>query len=260
MRTLALLFFVVSLSVVAVACGASKCGPGTCSGCCDSKGTCQSPTTATCGAAGGVCTSCALGLQCFAGVCTSGSTGSQGGGVGSTGGGGGSGGGGGGSSGGGGGTSGGGGGTGTTTCTTELQQIDGSGGCRLRITSPADCATLDWNALGSLYLEWSTDGSSCEAPHHLFFLGSPANTWNGEVTDTNGTDITLASTNGNEVAIGNRGSSYAVTSTAGGYLKLVRDDVAAITTVNGQYHFFVTGFYALNNGGSRSASRSFFAP
>jgi len=46
----------------------------------------------------------------------------------------------------------------------------------------------------------------------------------------------------------------------GGVLRLVRADLAPLQSPNGQYHFTVTGFYALNNGGSRAGSRTFFVP
>jgi hypothetical protein len=69
-------------------------------------------------------------------------------------------------------------------------------------------------------------------------------------------DITLTSTDGSFVPIGENGSSYAMTRNIGGVLRLARADLAPLMSPNGQFHFAVTGFYDLSNGGSRSASRS----
>lgn len=101
--------FAAGWLLTTLSCGQPKpaCGPGKCSGCCDSSGNCK-PGSApeSCGSNGGACLGCAAGQACQGGFCTGGSGGGAGGGSGG-GGGGGTGGGGGGGSGGGGGQDGG---------------------------------------------------------------------------------------------------------------------------------------------------------
>lgn len=140
-------------------------------------------------------------------------------------------------------------------CTEQVAEIRGSGGCVLTIVSPTNCATADFSA-GVIELAYTTNTTFCEGPHHLFLLGHPASTWEGG----NGMDITLTSTDGSFVPIGSNGSSYAMTRNIGGVLRLAQADLAPLTSTNGQFHFAVTGFYDVSNGGSRSASRTFVVP
>lgn len=62
MRPLALVLFLAA-SAVTLGCGpAVKCGPGNCSGCCDSSGACQTGTTnVACGNGGLICNACFVG-------------------------------------------------------------------------------------------------------------------------------------------------------------------------------------------------------
>jgi hypothetical protein len=144
---------------------------------------------------------------------------------------------------------------GSFDCTEQVAEVRGSGGCVLSIVSPTNCATADFSA-GVIELAYTTNTTFCEGPHHLFLLGHPSSTWESG----NGMDITLTSTDGEFVAIGSNGSSYAMTRNIGGVLRLARADLAPLTSPNGQFHFAVTGFYDLSNGGSRSASRTFIVP
>lgn len=149
-------------------------------------------------------------------------------------------------------------GTGTgggVDCTQQVTEVQGTGGCVLTIVSPANCATADFSA-GFVELAYTTNTTFCEGPHHLFLLGHPPATWEAG----NGMDITLTSTDGSFVPIGENGSSYAMTRNIGGVLRLARADLAPLMSPNGQYHFAVTGFYDLSNGGSRSASHTFVVP
>lgn len=150
---------------------------------------------------------------------------------------------------------GGGGGGGGPDCTEQVAEVRGSGGCVLTIVSPTNCATADFSA-GFVELAYTTSTTFCEGPHHLFLLGHPSSTWEAG----NGMDITLSSTDGAFVSIGENGSSYAMTRNIGGVLRLARADLAPLMSPNGQFHFAVTGFYDLSNGGSRSASRTFVVP
>lgn len=256
------------------ACGAAnKCNQSTCaSGCCDASGACKSANNLTCGTAGAMCMACGLGQTCFSGSCTGGTGGGSGGGSGGGQGGGTTGGGttGGGTTGGGttgGGTTGGGptgggptGGGGTSVdCTQQVTEVRGSGGCILTIVSPANCQTVNFTP-GYIELAWSTLGPNgftfCEGPHHAVLLGHPPSTW----AQDNGIDVQLTSTNGNWSALGPNGSQYTMTRDNGGIVRLVQADLAGITTTTGQYHFTVTGFYDINNGGSRAASITFVVP
>ncbi len=145
--------------------------------------------------------------------------------------------------------------TGSTDCTEQIPEIRGSGGCVLTIVSPTNCETVDFSA-GVVELSYTTNTTFCEGPHHLFLLGHPPSSWEGG----NGMDISLTSTDGSFVSIGSNGSSYAMTRNIGGVLRLARADLAPLMSPNGQFHFAVTGFFDLSNGGSRSASRTFVVP
>ena len=251
MRTM----LVMSCLVVFGACsGTPPCSASTCPfGCCDVNGQCQTASAQTCGSSGLACMACGVGQQCVAGTCA---TTGAGGGSSASGGGTASGGGGGTSlTGGGTGATGGGGGTSTFDCTEQVAAVQGSGGCVLAIVSPSNCQTVDFSG-GFVEISYTTNTTFCEGPHHLFLLGHPSSTW----AAGNGMDITLSSTDGNFVAIGSNGSSYAMTRNIGGVLRLARADLAPLMSTNGQFHVSVTGFYALDNGGSRSASRTFVVP
>ncbi len=75
-----LLLFAFGLAAVTIAssCGATRCGPGLCAGCCDSSGACVGGTsTAACGTNGVACSAC-MGT-CNAGTCSAADAGSGGG-------------------------------------------------------------------------------------------------------------------------------------------------------------------------------------
>lgn len=146
-------------------------------------------------------------------------------------------------------------GTGSVDCAEQVTEVQGAGGCVLTIVSPTNCETVDFSA-GFVELAYTTNTTFCEGPHHLFLLGHPPSSWEAG----NGMDITLSSTDGAFVSIGENGSSYAMTRNIGGVLRLARADLAPLMSPNGQFHFAVTGFYDLSNGGSRSASRTFVVP
>lgn len=70
-------------AVLASSCSpiAAKCGPSSCTGCCDAAGACVTGSSnLSCGASGSTCASCPLGQNCVLGQCSIGST--QGGGSG----------------------------------------------------------------------------------------------------------------------------------------------------------------------------------
>ncbi len=76
MRPLALVLFLAA-SAVTLGCGpVQKCGPGNCSGCCDSSGACQTGNSNTaCGSGGQLCNACFVGQTCSLGLCNSAGTG-----------------------------------------------------------------------------------------------------------------------------------------------------------------------------------------
>ncbi|MBL8956222.1 MAG: hypothetical protein JNK82_35950 [Myxococcaceae bacterium] len=141
----------------------------------------------------------------------------------------------------------------TVDCTPVVTELQGSGGCVLQLVGPPNCAQLDFDAQGFVELAWTTNTTFCEGPHRFLIGGHPADTW---FTADNGVLWSLSSTNGSERSVGTA-SSYAMTRNIGGYVRLRKADLAGITTTTGQYHWFVAGFYDVDNGGSRSASRTF---
>jgi hypothetical protein len=150
-----------------------------------------------------------------------------------------------------------GGGTGVD-CTQQITRVAGSGGCVLDIVSPADCAELDFDTEGFVTFAWTTNQTFCEGPHRFFLLGHPPSTWFAQ-PNGNGLELTINSTGGAEHTVGSAGSAYAMTRNIGGTLRLMKADLLAsgITTTTGQYHWAVTGFYSVNNGGSTTGSRTF---
>jgi hypothetical protein len=127
------------------------------------------------------------------------------------------------------------------------------------VLTPSNCQTVNFSA-GYIELAWTTLGPSgftfCEGPQHVFLLGHPSSTW----AAGNGMDVQLTSTGGNWVSIGPNGSRYTMTRDNGGAVQLVRADLAPLMSPNGQFHFTVSDYYALNNGGSRAGSVTFIVP
>lgn len=83
MTTRLSLFLLLALglgaAVITSSCGATRCGPGMCAGCCDSSGACVGGTeTAACGTNGASCSAC-MGGTCSAGTCSAADAGSGGG-------------------------------------------------------------------------------------------------------------------------------------------------------------------------------------
>lgn len=142
--------------------------------------------------------------------------------------------------------------SGQPECAPVLQQVVGSGGCQITLVGPDNCAKLDFSA-GTVEFAWSTNGTFCEGPHRFFLGGHPSSTWQQD----NGFVVDIGSTGGDLKAIGSNGSSYAMTRNIGGLVRLSKADLAGITTTTGQYHWGVTGFYDVNNGGSSSGTRTF---
>ena len=138
-------------------------------------------------------------------------------------------------------------------CDSLIPRQFGSGGCRLVLVSPANCEAVDFSRLGYVEFAWSTETTFCEGPHKFFLAGHPSATWEAD----NGFLIDLASTDGSFVALGDRGSQYAMTRNIGGVVRLVEADLEGITTTTGQYHWTVAGFFALENGGSVAGSGTF---
>ncbi len=140
-------------------------------------------------------------------------------------------------------------------CTPVVTELRGSGGCVLQLIGPANCAQIDFRTLGYVEFAWTTNSTFCEGPHRFLIGGHPSDTW---VTANNGVLWRLTSTSGGEWSVGTGLlSTYAMTRNIGGYVHLRREDLAGITTTTGQYHWMVADYYDVNNGGSRTASRTF---
>lgn len=137
-------------------------------------------------------------------------------------------------------------------CTPIVEPVNGTGGCRLAIVAPENCTSMaaDYDYFD---IEYTTSTTFCESPHHVYIIGNnSANPpiWNIQINETGG----------NWVALTGNGSGYSVVRNSGGILRLAKPDFDAIRqqlpSANGQYHFFIGGYYSLDNGGSISQSRS----
>ena len=122
-----------------------------------------------------------------------------------------------------------GGGGGGTPCTL-LSASAFSGGCRIYLNGPSNCAQIDFNTLGYVEFSWNTDATFCEGPHHFLIGGDPPATW----TSGNGLDWSLSS---------GTHTSWWMERNIGGRLLMTRADLTGLTSVNGQYYWRVTSFY-----------------
>lgn len=107
-----------------------------------------------------------------------------------------------------------------------------SGGCNIRLVTPAACAEVDLTNGKSYEVAWTTDGTGCETPWTIFILGNPPSETNGGSRElpTNGGTITQK----------------------GGIVNLIASDLDGITSDNGLYHWTIKSFY-----GSHPASVAF---
>lgn len=122
---------------------------------------------------------------------------------------------------------------------TLLAAAQPTGGCRMSLTSPANCTEIDFGPLGYVEFAWSTSTTFCEGPHHFQIGGDPPSTW----TSGNYFDWSLSS---------GTHSDYWMERNIGGWVRVTRADLARLTSVNGQYYWGIASFY-----GSTSEVRVF---
>jgi hypothetical protein len=110
-----------------------------------------------------------------------------------------------------------------------------SGGCNIRLVTPAQCEVVELRGGRTYEVAWTTDGTRCETPWTLSVAGDP-------LTEQNLRVIQL-STN-TEAGI----TSY------GGILRISAADLDGLTSATGLYHWSVSSFH-----GSHPGSHTFQA-
>jgi hypothetical protein len=106
-----------------------------------------------------------------------------------------------------------------------------TGGCNIRLVTPALCEEIDLSEGKAYQFAWTTDGAFCETPWELDISGTPMpenNLW-----------WKL-----------NKNSGY-ITST-GGVISVTADNIAPLISNDGIYHWIISGYY-----GSHPASQAF---
>jgi hypothetical protein len=127
---------------------------------------------------------------------------------------------------------------GTAPSCETLVPANFSGGCTIYLSSPANC-TKPTLVSGYYEFSWSTNGTFCEGPHTLTIGGNPPSTWN------QGNVLSYSISSGQRAESG-------MTRNIGGYLYIAPQELARLTTDNGQYHWGVSSYH-----GSASESRTF---
>lgn len=100
-----------------------------------------------------------------------------------------------------------------------------TGGCRIRMVTPGNCAEVDLSKGQVSEFAWTTDGTGCETPFKIMAAGSPP-------TAQNSVELTVP-TNG--AAITRQGGLINVT--------LAELKNLGLTSDNGEYHWVVMSFH-----------------
>lgn len=108
-----------------------------------------------------------------------------------------------------------------------------TGGCAIRLATPARCEDVDLTGGQSYEFAWTTDGTNCETPYTLIISGNPA-------SEANAVSWKL-STNVEQGITRNGGITY-----------ITASDLEGLTSDNGLYHWVVIGYY-----GSHPDSQTF---
>lgn len=125
-------------------------------------------------------------------------------------------------------------GSGGGDCSASLVPDNTTGGCNIRLVTPAACETIDLSN-GQVYeFAWTTDGTNCETPWTLQIAGDPLSEQN-LVSGDFSTDVNAGITS------------------MGGIVYISAQDVSILTSTSGLYHWTVSGFY-----GSYPASNAFY--
>lgn len=122
------------------------------------------------------------------------------------------------------------------SCEQTLVADATSGGCAIRLVTPAKCQEVDLTGGQVVEFAWTTDGTYCETPYTVYLAGDNANIQTGE---------NIASWNFSENV------SNGITHN-GGIVRATAADLAGVTSASGVYHWVVAGYY-----GSHPASVAF---
>ena len=122
--------------------------------------------------------------------------------------------------------------TDTSSCSQVVYPAAVSGGCRIRLVSPASCQEITF----PFQFEWTTDGSNCETPYKLYITGDPPleRYFEWSLSENTGQ----------------------ISKTGGGFATVSAEDLAnvGVTSKSGVYHWVVMGYY-----GSHPDSQGFIA-
>lgn len=110
-----------------------------------------------------------------------------------------------------------------------------TGGCTLRLVTPAPCEEIDLTNGKSYEFAWTTDGGDCETPYKLHIGGNP-------IDPATGGNLYTWSLSARAGQISRKG----------GYSHITAADLDGLTSDNGTYHWDVFGWY-----GSHPASQTF---
>ncbi len=118
-------------------------------------------------------------------------------------------------------------------CRTPAVPGEITGGCNLRLVTPAACEEIDLSGGKSYEFAWTTDGAGCETPWTFYVAGNP-------VTDENTGGVQLST------------DTSAGISGTGGVVRVTAADLGNLKSDNGLYHWTVRSFY-----GSQPPSNAF---
>lgn len=115
-------------------------------------------------------------------------------------------------------------------CRAPIVEDHTSGGCRVRLTSPAPCQTIDLTNGKTVKFEWTTDGTNCELPWKAYIGGHPVPI---------GADNKPTGENLNQYQI-NRGD---MVSNTGGSVDVGAGAFEGLTTDDGTYEWVIESFH-----------------
>ncbi len=118
---------------------------------------------------------------------------------------------------------------------TPILPANVTGGCRIRLVTPAEGETIDLSNGKSYEFAWTTDGTTCETPYTVYAAGNPANLETGE-----------------NIISGKVPVSVGQVSKTGGFINVTYQDLGELKSSDGTYHWCMASFY-----GSHPASVSF---
>ena len=121
----------------------------------------------------------------------------------------------------------------SSDCNVVHLPAENTGGCRIKLITPANCEEIDLSNGKTYQFAWQTGGTFCETPFKLYIAGNP-------VSDEN-TRMWQYSTKAGQVS-----------RTGGGYDEVSLQNLSQLKSNNGIYHWVVTGWF-----GSHPNSQTF---